>query len=104
MQKLALRLMPEGRLLDLGVSRPRMLAVFDALRAFDGRDALSRIAAPTLVVVGSRDRAGLAAARQVVDDVAGARLETIDEGSSLLNVDRPRELAELTQAFLDGEG
>ncbi|HEX6055489.1 MAG TPA: alpha/beta hydrolase [Intrasporangium sp.] len=103
MQKLALRLMPEGKLLDLGVSRPRMLAVFDALRTFDGRDALARIAAPTLVVVGSRDRAGLVAARQVVDDVAGARLETIDEGSSLLNVDRPRELAELTRAFLDGE-
>ena len=104
MQKLALRVTPEGKLLDLGVSRARMLAVFDALRTFDGRDGLGRIAAPTLVVVGSRDRAGVVAGRQIVEHVAGARLEMIDEGSSLLNVDRPRELAELTRAFLDGDG
>lgn len=101
MQKLALRLMPESKLLDLGVSRPRMLAVFDSLRDFDGRDSLTRVAAPTLVVVGDRDRAGIVAARQVVDAVGGARLETIKGGGSLLNVDRPRELALATGKFLD---
>ncbi|GAA6525347.1 alpha/beta hydrolase [Intrasporangium sp. DVR] len=101
MQKLALRLMPESKLLDMGVSRPRMLAVFDALRGFDGLDSIGRIAAPTLVVVGARDRVGIVAARQVVRAVAGARLETVEGGSSLLNADRPRELAELTRAFLD---
>ena len=100
-QKLALRLVPESKLRDLGVSRPRMLAVFDALRDFDGRDALARIAAPTLVVVGGRDRAGIVAARQVVDAVGGARLETIEGGGALLNVDRARELAAVTEAFLD---
>ncbi len=100
-QKLALRLTPEGKLLDLGVSRPRMLAVFDALRSFDGRDSLARIAAPTLVVVGSRDRAGIVAARQVMAAVRGARLETIEGGGALLNDDRPRELAAVTREFLD---
>lgn len=103
MQKLALRLMPESRLVDLGVSRPRMLAVFDALRTFDGLDALGRIAAPTLVVVGSRDRTGVVAARQVLSAVPGARLETVEGGGSLLNVDQPRVLAEVTRAFLEGE-
>jgi len=101
MQKLALRLMPESKLVDMGVSRPRMLAVFDALRTFDGRESLERIAAPTLVVVGGRDRVGVVAARQVVGAVRGARLETIEGGSSLLNVDHAGQLADLTRAFLD---
>lgn len=101
MQKLALRLMPESKLVDMGVSRPRMLAVFDALRTFDGRQSLERIAAPTLVVVGGRDRVGIVAARHIVGAVPGARLETIEGGSSLLNVDHAGELAHLTRAFLD---
>jgi pimeloyl-ACP methyl ester carboxylesterase len=103
MQKLALRLMPESKLVDAGVSRPRMLAVFDALRAFDGRDSLERIAAPTLVVVGGRDRVGIVAARQIAHAVPHARLETIEGGTSLLNVDRSGALAELTKRFLDEE-
>lgn len=101
MQKLALRLIPESKLVDMGVSRPRMLAVFDALRTFDGLEIISRIAAPTLVVVGGRDRMGIVAARQVLGAVSGARLETVEGGSSLLNADHPRELAGLTRAFLD---
>jgi pimeloyl-ACP methyl ester carboxylesterase len=103
MQKLALRLLPESKLLDQGVSRPRMLAVFDALRTFDGLDLIGRIAARTLVVVGSRDRVGVVAARQVIGAIPGARLETVEGGGSLLNVDRPRELAELTTIFLEEE-
>ena len=101
MQKLALRLLPESKLVDMGVSRPRMLAVFDALRTFDGLDMVSRIQAPTLVVVGARDRMGIVAARQVLGAVAGSRLATVEGGSSLLNADHPRELAELTKAFLE---
>ena len=101
MQKLALRLLPESKLVEMGVSRPRMLAVFDALRAFDGLDMVSRIAAPTLVVVGARDRMGIVAARQILGAVAGSRLATVEGGSSLLNADHPRELAELTKAFLE---
>lgn len=101
MQKAALRLVPRARLLDAGVSRERMLGAIDALKTLDATSSLRHVAAPTLVVVGSRDRAGLPAAQQLARDIPGARLEVVDGGGPLLNTDAPQALADLTAAFLD---
>jgi len=101
LQKLAMRLVPEGRLVDAGVSRPRMLAVLDALKGFDGTESLRQVAAPTLVVAGSNDRSGLAAAQQLVSLMAAAELSVIDGAGPLLNTESATELADLTNAFLD---
>ncbi len=101
-QKLALRLLPEGKLLDAGVSRARMLAVFDALATLDATAELRQVTARTLVVVGARDRAGLVSARQLAAGIPGARLETVPGAGSLLNTDAPAALADLTRTFLDG--
>jgi 3-oxoadipate enol-lactonase len=100
MQRLAMRLVPESRLVDAGVSRPRMLAVLDALKGFDGTESLRQVTAPTLVVAGSKDRAGLAAAQQLVSLVSGAELSVIDGAGSMLNAEVPRELADVTEDFL----
>ena len=101
LQRLAMRLVPESKLVAAGVSRPRMLAVLDALKGFDGTEALRQVTAPTLVVAGSRDRAGVVAARQLAQQIDGARLEVLDGAGALLNVESARELADLTTAFLD---
>ncbi len=104
MQKAALRLVPKARLLDAGVSRERMLGAIDALKTLDATSTLRQVSSPTLVVAGSRDRAGLEAARHLAGDIPGARLEVVDGGGPLLNTDAPKALADLTAAFLDAEG
>lgn len=100
MQRLAMRIVPESKLVDAGVSRPRMLAVLDALKGFDGADALRQVMAPVLVVAGSKDKPGLAASREIVRGLPTARLEVIDGAGPLLNTESARELADLTSAFL----
>lgn len=102
MQKAALRLVPKQRLLEAGVSRERMMGAIDALRTLDASGSLRQVRARTLVLVGSRDRAGLPAAQQLARDIPDARLEVIDGGGALLNTDAPQALADLTQRFLDG--
>ena len=104
MQRLAMRLVPESRLVDAGVSRPRMLAVLDALKGFDGTESLRTVTAPVLVVAGSRDKAGLAAAQQLSAQLPAARLQVVDGAGPLLNTESARELADLTHAFLDEPG
>jgi pimeloyl-ACP methyl ester carboxylesterase len=103
MQKAALRMVPKARLLDAGVDRARMLGAVDALKSLDASASLRQVAAPTLVVVGSRDRAGLPAAQQLARDIPDAHLEVIDGAGGLLNTEAPAALADLTQRFLDGE-
>ena len=85
MQRLAMRLVPESKLVDAGVSRPRMLAVLDALKGFDGTESLRPITAPVLLVAGSKDKAGIAAAQELVAaaaDRAPARSSTAPGRSS----------------------
>jgi pimeloyl-ACP methyl ester carboxylesterase len=101
LQKAALRLAPKARLLDAGVSRERMLGAIEALKSLDASSSLRQVTAPTLVVVGSRDRAGLPAAQQLAREVPGARLDVVDGAGALLNTEAPAALADLTAAFLD---
>ncbi len=101
MQRLAMRLVPEGKLVDAGVSRPRMLAVLDALKGFDGTESLRTITAPVLLVAGSKDKAGIAAAQELSKQLPTARLQVIDGAGPLVNTESARELADLTHAFLD---
>jgi len=104
MQRLAMRLVPEGKLVDAGVSRPRMLAVLDALKGFDGTESLRTITAPVLLVAGSKDKAGIAAAQELSKQPSTARLQVIDGAGPLVNTESARELADLTRAFLDEPG
>lgn len=103
MQRLAMRLVPESRLVDAGVSRPRMLAVLDALKGFDGTESLQHVSAPTLLVAGGRDKAGVAAARQLAALLPDSELAVIEGAGSVLNAEAPRELADLVTRFLDAE-
>jgi 3-oxoadipate enol-lactonase len=101
MQRLALRLVPESKLVDAGVSRPRMLAVLDALKGFDGTESLREVTAPTLLVAGGRDKAGIAAAQQLAGLLPHSELAVVEGAGSVLNTDAPRELADLAARFLD---
>ncbi|NUO90008.1 MAG: alpha/beta hydrolase [Dermatophilaceae bacterium] len=104
MQRLAMRLVPESKLVDAGVSRPRMLAVLEALKGFDGTESLRQVTAPALVVAGSKDKAGVVAAQQLSQQLPTARLQVIDGAGPLLNTESARELADLAHAFLDEPG
>ncbi|GAB3872989.1 alpha/beta fold hydrolase [Terrabacter terrigena] len=101
MQRLAMRLVPESKLVDAGVSRPRMLAVLEALKGFDGTESLREVTAPTLVVAGSKDKAGVTAAQHLSQQLPTARLQVVEGAGPLLNTESARELADLTHAFLD---
>jgi pimeloyl-ACP methyl ester carboxylesterase len=101
MQRLALRLVPESKLVDAGVSRPRMLAVLDALKGFDGTQSLRQVTAPTLLVAGGRDKAGIAAAQQLAGLLSESELAVVEGAGSVLNTEAPRELADLAMRFLD---
>jgi len=103
MQRLAMRLVPESKLVDAGVSRPRMLAVLDALKGFDGTESLRQVTVPVLLVAGGRDKAGIAAAQQLAALLRDSEVAVIEGAGSVLNTEAPRELADLTIRFLDAD-
>ena len=84
-------------------NEPAALARFG--RAIFSRDDLmdqvGRIAVPTLVVVGERDRAKPPAeARRLAEAIPGARLEIIPRGGHLCTIEEPDAVTEVLTAFL----
>ena len=93
----------DQRMQSQGVRRARLAAVVRALRDLDLRAELPRVAAPTLVVHGRRDRAHRAGDRALAAGIPGARLEELD-GGERLNTDNPRAFNEVVLAFLSERG
>lgn len=64
----------------------------EAVGSTDLRDRLAAIRAPTLVIAGADDPAlPPERARRLADAIRGARLEVIERGAHLVNVERPEE-------------
>jgi 3-oxoadipate enol-lactonase len=73
----------------------------EALAALDLRSALPRIAAPTLVIAGTEDRATPPAhAEAIVAAVPGARLEVLADAAHLASVQRPDAVTQLIDEHL----
>ena len=80
-------------------------ACCDALAAFDLRDLLDRITAPTLLVAGREDPATPPAhLREIADAVPGAALVEIPGASHLAPAERPEAVLTALRAHLGGDG
>lgn len=101
LQGLALRMIPRSRFLDGGVSKEQVLRSQEVVRRLDLSDALPRITAPTLVVVGAKDLANQAGARALVAGIQDARLRVLEGAGHLVNAEKPEELTGLLNDFLD---
>ena len=98
-----MRRVPASRFARDHVSKDRMIAAMESLRDLDLHADLRRVAAPTLVVVGTRDRPNRPAATLLAKGIADARLVEI-LGGHALNTESPAALSEALLPFLDPPG
>ena len=100
LQRLAVRAMPAGRLADAGLDRARMIELMKVASGIDVRRWLPAVTARTLVVSGSHP-AIAAAARELADGIAGARLEAVPEAGAFVPQEAPAVFNRLLYEFLD---
>lgn len=100
-QRTALRLTPRRALLRRHIDKDRALAAVDAMQDLDLHGDLALVTAPTLVLVGDRDRVAAPAAKLLAAGIAGARLEVL-AGGERLNEDDPGRFNDLVMGFLGG--
>ena len=100
LQLFVLRMIPASRFVSSGVSKASLLRVLAAMTELDLTAALPLITAPTLVLVGGKDRPNLPAARALSRGIADAQLRIVDHAGHTVNEDQPTELAALLVDFL----
>ena len=99
-----LKMMPASRLADSSVSKERLLRTLDIVREVDLTDALPKITAPTLVLVGEKDKSNKPAAQMLAAGISGAQLREVPGAGHQVNVDQPKVLVEILKGFLDETG
>jgi pimeloyl-ACP methyl ester carboxylesterase len=109
------RWFPEGYADDAVVNRMREVllatppegyaACCAAIEVMDLEPVLPTIAAPTLVIAGSKDPATPPGhAERIAAAVPGARLAVVDGAAHLANLTQPDEVTRLLLDFLDDSG
>ena len=89
LQRAILRALPARAIgLPPGTARSTFLQIIDAAGRVDLTDSLPRIAAPTIVLCGSRDRPNLPAARRLAEGIPDAELRLLPGGHQL-HLDAP---------------
>lgn len=99
-QSAVMRILPARFVAPDGTSKQRVLATLAEVARIDFRPDLARIAAPTLVLCGSKDAANLPAARALAAGIPHARLSVIDGGGHELNTHKPHEFSTEVVSFL----
>jgi len=80
--------------------RPTLLALVDAVEEADITDLLPRIAAPTLVLCGARDKEALPDAQPMVDAIPRARLVVVPHTGHLMPVTAAKVFNTIVDGFL----
>ena len=92
---------PRWREMLLSVEPEGYARCCEALAAWDARDALARIGAPTLAIAGEADPSTPPAyLRELADRIPGARLEVLQDAAHLANIERADEFNRLLEEWL----
>ena len=95
-----MRVLPVSVVSSGGVSKRQMLAVVDAVAKTELSGELASIAAPTLVLCGSKDRVNLPAARAFAGGIPDAELRIIEGAGHQSNTQAPERFSAILNAFL----
>lgn len=98
-QRAMLRVVSEAKLRKQGLTKARLADALGVMEALDLHADLARVQAPTLVVVGDRDRPNQPAAKVLASRIRGARLVTLPGGHEL-NTESPEALNDAVFGFL----
>jgi 3-oxoadipate enol-lactonase len=92
---------PRWRAMFLSVDPEGYARCCEALAAWDGRDSLARIQAPTLAIAGDADPSTPPEhLRELADGLPNARLEVLQDAAHLANIGRADEFNGLLEGWL----
>lgn len=103
LQMAMFRLLKEEKFEGLGLSKKNFISLAQSLRKIDLSDRLKDIKAPSLVLVGEKDKMMHKQAQKMAQDIANADFAVIPGARHVVNTDQPQELREKIYHFLNEE-
>lgn len=99
-QRLATRLVPRSVYANQGIDKAKVVAAGGEVGRIAAYTGVEEITAPVLLVVGSKDPAGVATARTLDVRIANAEVRVIDGAGHLVNAEAPDEFNRAVADFV----
>ncbi len=103
-QNLIFRFMPESAFRNMGVDKSGVIKLSKSMMDLDFRREVKKIACPTLIICGEKDKANKTAALELQEQIPGAELSIIPNAGHEVNMDKPMELGKKIREFLCRSG
>lgn len=95
LQNMIFRLMPEKSFQEMGMKKSDVIRLTSSMLSLDFTDKLKDISCRTTVICGENDKANQKASKAISEKIKGAKFETVKNSGHEVNVDAPKELAEI---------
>lgn len=98
-QNLIFRFMPSSSFKGIGFRKTEFIGLSKSMMVLDYSEELEKITCPAMAIVGEKDKPNRKAAVEMTEKIRGCKFEVIDNSGHEVNVDSPRELADLLSGF-----
>lgn len=98
-QNALFRFMPSSSFKDIGFGKADFIALSKSMMNLNFSAELEKITCSAMVVVGAKDNPNRKAAVEMAMKINGCKFEVIENSGHEVNVNSPRELADLLNAF-----
>jgi len=95
LQNLLFRCMPRAAFKGMGVSKSDVIGLAQSIRSLDFTPHLHRIACPTAILCGEKDKANLKASRELSELLPQATLHIVPKAGHELNREAPDAIAKV---------
>ncbi len=103
-QNIIFRILPQTAFSSMGFSKSDMIALTTSMKKINFTSMLDKIASPSFIICGQKDRVNRNAARVLADTIPNTKLFFVENAGHEVNIDAPAILADLVKECWFNEG
>ena len=83
----------------MGMRKKDFIELTDSMMNLNFREGLKNILCPVLILCGEKDSPNKKATKKLAENIIGAEVQFIENAKHEVNIDTPKELAEILNRF-----
>lgn len=99
LQNIIFRFIPEKTFKSMGMRKKDFIELTNSMMNLNFSEDLKNILCPVLLLCGEKDKPNKKATKQLANNIIDAEIQFINKTKHEVNIDSPKELAEIINAF-----
>ena len=101
LQNLVFRLLPKSVFRNMAFNKKNTFVLGNSMKRLDLTDMVRNIVCPTLIVCGEKDRANIASARFLAQNIGGSALRIVENTGHVVSEENPEALAKILDEYYE---